>query len=197
MRDGNVLTGSRRWIGPSEKDHPDCAWDPSQAVAAHREVKYAKVQKLVTAEQTTPPAPPAPPPTAPELAVEPPATPPVPPPVSPEVPPAAKPKPAPAKPAPKAAPAPTATSAAQAPVVLSPLELVAPIANRIPSGRVVEMRPANAARRLPIAGPAGTLRIKAVVTSQPVAFSGSLELLPATTPGQQTQGQAAPFRWGR
>lgn len=69
--------------------------------------------------------------------------------------------------------------------------------NRIPGGKLVEVRPANAARGFPVAGPAGILRIKAVVTSRPVAFSGSLELLQAAAPGQQrqTQGRAAPFRW--
>ncbi len=71
--------------------------------------------------------------------------------------------------------------------------------NRIPGGKLVEIRPLNAARGFAVAGPAGTLRIKAVVTSRPLAFSGSLELLPPAAPGQQTQtqaqGQAAPFRW--
>ena len=70
--------------------------------------------------------------------------------------------------------------------------------NRIPGGKPVEIRPAGVADGFPVAGPAGTLRIKSVVTSRPLAFSGSLELLQSAAPAQQQQqrqGQAAPFRW--
>jgi hypothetical protein len=70
--------------------------------------------------------------------------------------------------------------------------------NRIPGGKSVEIRPAVAAAGFPVVGPAGVLRIKSVVTSRPLAFSGSLELMQSqTAPGKQRQiqGQAAPFRW--
>jgi len=67
--------------------------------------------------------------------------------------------------------------------------------NRIPGGRAIEIRPANAARGFPVSGPAGMLPLKAVVTSRVLAFSGSLELLQAAAPARQSQGQAAPFRW--
>jgi len=243
MRDGNIVMGSGRWTGPSVKDHPDFAWYPYQAVAANPEVKYPKVQKLVTAGQVTPPETPP---------VTPPATPTPQPPVTP--PPAAKP---PVTPPVESPVAPPVDQAAPAPVVFSPLELAALIANqtssfpfdatvdrfdgasykpgetffvrvksqrpgylyllqvdssgtpallyptagednRIPGDKLVEIRPAGAAGGFPVAGPAGTLRIKSVVTSKPLAFSGSLELLQnqaARGQQRQDQGQAAPFRW--
>jgi len=237
MRDGNIVMGSGRWIGSSVKDHPDFAWYPYHAVATNPEVKYVKVQRLVTATQVTPPeTPPVTPPAKPTP--KPPVTPPVQPPVESPV-------------------QPPVDQAAPAPVVFSPLELAVLIANqtssfpfdatvdrfdgasykpgetffvrvksqrpgylyllqvdssgtpallyptagednRIPRGKLVEIRPAGAAGGFPVAGPAGTLRIKSVVTSKPLAFSGSLELLQnQSAPGQQRQdqGQAAPFRW--
>ncbi len=251
MRNGNVVMGSGQWIGPSQKDHPDFAWYPYQAVAANPEVQYPKVQQLVAERQATPPAgPPVSPPPKPSTSPTPPS---VPPEAQPDHPPkptrpgAKKPKPS---PKPAVAPAGQATQ----PVVLSPLELAALVVNqtssfafdatldrfdgasykpgetffvrvtsdkpgylyllqvdsrgnpallfptagednRIPGGKLVEIRPTNAAGGFPVAGPAGMLRIKAVVTSRPLAFSGSLELLQSAEPGQQTQSQAAPFRW--
>jgi len=235
MRNGNVVMGSGRWVGPSQKDHPDFAWYPYQAVSANPEVQYPKVQNLVRANQVTPPA-------------VPPADPPADSPSQPATPPAPK------KPRPKSKPDATPAWQAAPAVVLSPLELAALIANqtssfrfdatldrfdgasykpgetffirvtgdkpgylyllqvdssgnpallfptagednRIPGGRLVEIRPANAAAGFPVVGPSGLLRVKAVVTSRPLAFSGSLELLQSAAPGRQTQGQAAPFRW--
>jgi hypothetical protein len=254
MRDGNIVMGSGRWTGQSVKDHPDFAWYPYQAVASNPEVKYSKVQRLVTPAQVTPPdAPPATPPakptpkptTKPKPTVKPPATPPKTPPAKPPIELVTTPAQAPGD------------QAAPEPVIVSPLELVALIAsqtssfgfdatvdrfdgatykpgerffvrvksdrpgylyllqvdnsgtpallyptagedNRLPAGKSVEIRPAGVAEGFPVAGPAGTLRIKAVVTSKPLAFSGSLELLQSAVPAQQqpqNQGQAAPFRW--
>ena len=65
--------------------------------------------------------------------------------------------------------------------------------NRIPGGKLIEIKPNVAAAGFPVVGPAGIVRVKAVVTSRPLAFSGSL----ASMQNQQQQTQAHPvqFRW--
>ncbi|MCH8047697.1 MAG: DUF4384 domain-containing protein [Planctomycetes bacterium] len=65
--------------------------------------------------------------------------------------------------------------------------------NRIRGGKLVEVKPGGIAGGFPVVGPAGILRIKSIVTSRPVAFSGSLDAL------QQGQGKRkvrpVQFRW--
>ncbi len=250
MRGNSVISGSGEWTGRSKKDHPDFAWYPYKAVAQNPEVKYPKVQKLVSAEQSqptppvTPPTEPTAPPTPPVTPTTPPVTPPTQPtePVVPPTQPNTPPNPEPT--------APTGTTQTQAagPTVLSPIELVALIANktssfefdatidkfdgasykpgetffmrvksekpgylyvlqvdstgtpsllyptvgednRIPGGKMVEVKPNGAAGGFPIIGPAGVVRVKAIVTSRPLAFSGSLEALQQSQ--QQTQRQVS------
>jgi hypothetical protein len=76
--------------------------------------------------------------------------------------------------------------------------------NRVPGGRLVEIQPRGAAGGFSVVGPAGTVRVKAIVTGRPIAFSGSLESLQSqrqqgqdqgTNSAQQTQAQPVPFRW--
>jgi len=73
--------------------------------------------------------------------------------------------------------------------------------NRIPAGQLLDIKPRNADGGFPVAGPVGIVRVKAVVTSRPLAFSGSLELLQTqqqaapSQRAQQSQTQAVPFRW--
>ena len=54
LRDGAVVLGTGRWVGASQKDHPDFAWYPYVAVAENPEVKYDKVQKMVYGSAATP-----------------------------------------------------------------------------------------------------------------------------------------------
>jgi len=250
MRGNSVISGSGEWAGRSKKDHPDFAWYPYKAVAQNPEVKYPKVQKLVGAGQSqptqpsTPPTPPVPPPAEPVTPTTPPITPPSPPadPVVAPTQPVAPPNPEPT------APVTTTPTQATVPIVLSPIELVALIANktssfefdatldrfdgasykpgetfsvrvksekpgylyllqvdstgtpsllyptagednRIPGGKLLEVKPNSAAGGFPIIGPAGVVRVKAVVTSRPLAFSGSLETLQQSQ--QQTQRQVS------
>jgi len=148
LRDGAVVMGSGRWTGRSREDHPDFAWFPYVAVAENPEIEYDAVYRLVYARPPSPPGPepsvqpPAPEPPAPEPpAPEPPAPePPAPEPPAPE-PPAPEP-PAPEPPAPEppaeppaepSQPAPGSEPAPQQPVILSPMELVALIANKTSS----------------------------------------------------------------
>jgi hypothetical protein len=69
--------------------------------------------------------------------------------------------------------------------------------NRIPRGESVEIRPAGVAKGFPVVGPAGTLRLKSIVTSRPLAFSGSLESRQLGDAHQPRQGAGlpVPFRW--
>ncbi len=61
--------------------------------------------------------------------------------------------------------------------------------NRIPAGKLLDIRPGGAKAGFPVVGPAGVIRVKAVVTSHPLAFSGSLEGFQGHT-AVQSQGQA-------
>jgi len=47
--------------------------------------------------------------------------------------------------------------------------------NRIAGGKLIEIRPGGARGGFPVIGPAGVVRVKAVVTSRPLAFTGALE----------------------
>ena len=271
MRGNSVISGSGQWAGRSKKDHPDFAWYPYKAVAQNPEVKYPKVQKLVSAGQTQPTQPPTPP-------VMPPVTPPIiPPPVTPPTEPVAPPTQPVVPPTPEpTVPVPPTPTPATGPIVLSPIELVALIANktssfefdatldrfdgasykpgetfsmrvksekpgylyllqvdstgtpsllyptagednRIPGGKLVEVKPNGAAGGFPVVGPAGVVRVKTIVISRPLAFSGSLEALQqsqqhtqrqvsqpdrrsnrqqtTTTRQQQTQARPVQFRW--
>jgi hypothetical protein len=58
--------------------------------------------------------------------------------------------------------------------------------NRIPAGKLVDIHPGGGKAGFPVAGPAGVVRVKAVVTSRPLAFSGSLEGFQGQ---MQSQGQ--------
>ncbi len=62
--------------------------------------------------------------------------------------------------------------------------------NRIPADKLLDIKPKNAAGGFPVIGPAGIVRVKAVVTSRPLTFSGSLDPLPTQT--QQQQGRMQP-----
>ena len=61
--------------------------------------------------------------------------------------------------------------------------------NRIPAGKLVDIRPRGAKAGFPVFGRAGVIRIKAVVTSRPLAFSGSLDGFHGQT-RMQSQGRA-------
>ncbi len=63
--------------------------------------------------------------------------------------------------------------------------------NRIPGGKQVTIKPRGTAGGFPVVGPAGNVRVKSIVTSRPLAFSGSL----ASLQNQQRQGRPAQFRW--
>ena len=69
LRNNSVVMGTGRWLGPSVEDHPDFAWYPFVAVAENPEVEYTAVQRLLGASQAPPePQPetePQPPPTTP------------------------------------------------------------------------------------------------------------------------------------
>jgi len=65
--------------------------------------------------------------------------------------------------------------------------------NRIPGDRLVEVKPGGVAGGFPIVGPAGTIRVKSIVTSRPIAFSGSLDALQPAQ--QQTNVRPVRFRW--
>ena len=57
--------------------------------------------------------------------------------------------------------------------------------NRIAGGKLLDIKPSNAAGGFPVIGPAGIVRVKAVVTTRPLVFSGSLDPLPAQIQQQQ------------
>jgi len=57
--------------------------------------------------------------------------------------------------------------------------------NRIAGGKLIDIRPGGAKGGFPVIGPAGVVRLKAVVTSRPLAFTGALE-------GFQAQNAAPP-----
>jgi hypothetical protein len=135
MRNGSVVMGSGRWQGPSREDHPDFAWYPYVAVPENPEIGYAQVRQWLTDS-------PSPVPDKPLV----PSRPPVPgkPPVLPEKPPVPGKPPIPDKPSvPDRPPAPTFTpnqprppaggTPAEPVMALSPLELVALIADRTSS----------------------------------------------------------------
>lgn len=115
MRNGAVVMGSAKWIGPSEKDHPDFAWYPYVVQPENPEVQYAVVRELLR----LPPEPPAADPARPGSTAAP-ATPP-----ATGTPPAVRPRPS----------QPAITPAGILPDVtmLSPVELVALMANRTSS----------------------------------------------------------------
>ena len=257
MRDGLVVSGSGQWLGRSKQDHPDFAWYPFKAVASNPEVKYVTVRKLVDGDQQDPdtgdeqPTEPETPPEQPNVEPAEPVTPPA------EQPSAKPTRPKPETVRPKAKPKPPVTQPSQNArlIVLSPMELVALIANktssfafdamldrfdgasyrpgetftvrvksakpgylyllqvdssgtpaliyptasennRIPAGKLVDIRPRGAKTGFPVIGPAGVVRVKAVVTSRPLAFSGSLEGFQGQTP-VQSQGQAEERNAGR
>ena len=134
LENGSVVMGSGQWVGASRKDHPDFAWYPQLAVAENPEVKRDQVLKLVsgssaTTTPTTPPpaAQPAPPiaPTSPSPPAE---TPP-----RPEVTSTPATPVAPPPTAPPSTTAPPATPLSTVPVLISPLELVALIADKTSS----------------------------------------------------------------
>jgi hypothetical protein len=60
MDGGDVIAGTGKWTGRSEKDHPDFAWYPYVAVAESPEVVYAEVKKIL-GDDSGPPSPPDPP----------------------------------------------------------------------------------------------------------------------------------------
>ena len=261
MQGSNVVSGSGRWVGRSKEDHPDFAWYPYKAVAQNPEVKYPKVKKMVSGRQSpaTEPIQPTSPPTQPTMPAtpEPESTPPPSEPASPSS--------EPTQPTEPAGPVTPTHPQTAGPVVLSPIELVALIANktssfefdatldrfdgatyksgetffmrvksekpgylyliqvdstgtpsllyptggednRIPGGKLLEVRPSGTAGGFPVVGPAGLIRVKSVVTSRPLALSGSLDTLlqpqqqQATKPGdsqprKQVQARPVQFRW--
>ncbi len=72
--------------------------------------------------------------------------------------------------------------------------------HRIAAGKQLDIKPNNAGGGFPVAGPEGMMRVKAVVTSRPLAFSGSLEPLQTDQAptqqrlAQQSQVQPVPQR---
>jgi len=77
LRNGSVVMGSGKWAGPSQEDHPDFAWYPYIAVAENPEIDYGIVRQLVRAETPAAPTTTTPPATAPSSPTPPlPATPP-------------------------------------------------------------------------------------------------------------------------
>ena len=57
MRNRSVKSGSGKWVGASEKDHPDFAWYPYVARAENPDVDYAAVQKMLGSSSPPPPNP--------------------------------------------------------------------------------------------------------------------------------------------
>ena len=246
MRGSSVVSGSGQWIGRSKQDHPDFAWYPFTAVATNPEVVHAKVKKLVTADQEEPATEPDTQPT--NTDTQPSNT-------------DTQPSNTDTQPTnTDTQPSDTSTQPTQPangssdstverprpagrPIVLSPMELVALIANKTPSfefdvmldrfdgasyrpgetffvrvksekagylsllqvdstgtpallyptcgednrivaGKLIEIRPRGAAGGFPVIGPAGVVRVKAVATSRPLAFTGSLEEFQSQTPRQ-------------
>ena len=63
--------------------------------------------------------------------------------------------------------------------------------NRILGGKLVDIKPNDPAGGFPVMGPAGIVRVKALVTSRPLVFSGSLDAVQA----QQRRVCPVQFRW--
>ncbi len=257
LRGSSVVMGSGRWVGRNQDDHPDFAWYPYLAVAENPEVEYDTVQQLVSSsprpnvgrpDQPTDPTPVEPTPVEP-APVEPPR---------PETPPVEQPE------RPNTTPetdTPVAISPSPQPdaIVISPMELVALIAektssfefdatvdrfdgatyhmgekffvrfstgkpgylyliqidpkgapsllyptrgenNRIAPGQPMTIPSADPKAGFPVTGPVGTTRIKALVTSRPLEFSGALiGLQQQQEPKPGEKGSRAiypvPFRW--
>lgn len=255
LENGSVVMGSAQWVGASRKDHPDFAWYPQLAVAENPEVKHDQVLKLVSSSSASPPRPSTP--SQPSPATE-----------QPEPPaptqPARPPRPEVADRPHPAAPSPTLRSASDA-LLISPLELVALIAdktssfgfdvtvdrfdgarykvgetfsvrgssekagylyllhidsqghlsllyplpgqdNRIAAQRPIEIPGPQDRFAFRLTSPVGINRVKALVTSRPLALTGLLPLSetpqsvaeqpkgrPSRQPGQQTVRQG--FRW--